>query len=58
MLIGVVLSWLGFFVHNTADLPGQTLLSPETAYPTLVYVALVVLWFRSRRGRSADARPA
>jgi len=31
-------------VHNLASLPGQTLLSPETLYPTLVTVAFVVAW--------------
>ena len=25
-----VISWLGFLVHNVADLPGQTFLGPET----------------------------
>jgi len=38
------ISWLGFLVHNVADLPGQTLLSPETLWPTLVTVALVVAY--------------
>lgn len=37
-------AWVGFFVHNLADLPGQTLRSPETLYPTLVTVAFVVAW--------------
>jgi hypothetical protein len=27
------LAWLGFYIHNVADLPGQTLLSPETSLP-------------------------
>ncbi len=40
----LALSWLGFFVHNVADLPGQTLLSPESAYPTAVYLFLGALW--------------
>lgn len=26
-----VIAWLGFLVHNVADLPDQTLLSPETS---------------------------
>ena len=37
-------SWLGFLVHNVADLPGQTLLSPETLVPSLVTAALVVAY--------------
>jgi hypothetical protein len=44
ILAAVALSWLGFFIHNYADLPGQTPLSPETLYPTLVYLALAGLW--------------
>jgi hypothetical protein len=45
------LAWLGFFIHNIADLPGQSLLSPETGLPTLVYLALFLSWWRfpSRR---------
>ena len=38
------ISWLGFLVHNVADLPGQTLLSPETLVPSLVTAALVVAY--------------
>ncbi|MFI6322835.1 hypothetical protein ACIBG8_35240 [Nonomuraea sp. NPDC050556] len=45
----VTLSWAGFVIHNVADLPGQTLLSPETLFPSLVYVALVALWFTPAR---------
>jgi hypothetical protein len=37
LLGAVVLSWLGMFIHNISDLPGQTILSTESAYPTLVY---------------------
>ena len=37
-------AWSGFFLHNVADLPGQTLVSPESLYPTIVTVALLVLW--------------
>lgn len=45
------LAWLGFFIHNIADLPGQSLLSPETGLPTLVYLVLFLSWWRfpSRR---------
>jgi hypothetical protein len=49
-LIGaVVASWLGFFIHNIADLPSQSPLSPETAYPTLVYLILTAAWFTPAR---------
>jgi hypothetical protein len=34
----------GLVVHNVADLPGQSVLSPESSLPTLVSVALVILW--------------
>lgn len=36
-------SWLGFLVHNVADLPDQTLLSPATLGPSLVTAALLVV---------------
>ncbi|TCO53495.1 hypothetical protein [Actinocrispum wychmicini] len=49
MIFAVALSWLGFFVHNVADLPGQTILSPESLYPTILYLALVAAWFTSAR---------
>jgi len=49
----VVLSWLGFFIHNLADLPGQTILSPESLYPTLLYVLLLTAWFTPVR-RAAE----
>ena len=45
ILGAVALSWLGMFIHNLADLPHQTILSPESAYPTIVYLVLVALWF-------------
>ena len=54
ILVGAAaVSWLGVFIHNLADLPGQTLLSPESAFPTLIYVVLVVGWFTPGR-RVAD----
>jgi hypothetical protein len=40
------LAWLGFYAHNIADLPGQSLRSPETALPTLVTLTLFVAWCR------------
>ncbi len=46
------LAWLGFYIHNIADLPGQSLFSPETGLPTLVTLVLFLAWWRfpSRRG--------
>ena len=38
------ISWLGFLVHNVADLPGQTFLSPETLWPSLITVALLGIY--------------
>lgn len=49
VLGGVFLSWLGFFVHNVADLPGQTILSPESAIPTLIFVLLAAAWLTPAR---------
>jgi hypothetical protein len=40
------LAWLGFYMHNVADLPGQTLLSPETSLPTLLTLVLFLAWWR------------
>jgi hypothetical protein len=47
-----ILAWLGFYLHNVADLPGQSLFSPETGLPTLVTLVLFLAWLRfpSRRG--------
>ena len=45
VMTAALISWSGFFLHNYADLPGQTILSPETLYPTLVYLALIAAWF-------------
>ena len=39
-----VISWLGFLVHNVADLPGQTFLGPETFWPSLVTGVLLLLY--------------
>ncbi|WP_154795823.1 hypothetical protein [Occultella kanbiaonis] len=43
-----VLAWTGFFVHNVADLPGQTILSPESLAPTLIWLAALALWLLPR----------
>ena len=40
------LAWLGFYIHNVADLPGQALLSPETSLPTLLTLVLFLAWWR------------
>lgn len=42
--VTTVLAWTGFFIHNLADLPGQTILSPESLFPTLIWVAALALW--------------
>jgi hypothetical protein len=44
-----LLSWLGLFVHNLADLPGQTLRSPETAYPTVALLLVFLAWLSPAR---------
>lgn len=44
VVFATAVAWCGFFVHNMAELPGQTILSPESLYPTLVWIAALVLW--------------
>lgn len=44
MAIATALAWAGFFAHNLADLPGQTLASPESLWPTLIWLAAFALW--------------
>jgi hypothetical protein len=44
VVLATALAWCGFFVHNVAELPGQTILSPESLFPTLVWIAALVLW--------------
>lgn len=43
--VGAFIGWAGLFVHNIADLPGQTFLSPESIIPLLVTTLLVAGWF-------------
>ena len=43
MVAATVIAWLGLLVHNVADLPDQTLLSPETLWPSLVTAALLAV---------------
>ena len=45
MAASTALAWLGFYIHNVADLPGQTLLSPETSLPTLITFVLFLAWW-------------
>ncbi|MEU1972042.1 hypothetical protein ABZ477_10325 [Microbacterium sp. NPDC019599] len=40
----VIVAWSGFLIHNLADLPGQSLLSPESLFPTLVWIGCLALW--------------
>lgn len=44
VVAATAVAWGGLFVHNLADLPGQTILSPESLIPTLVWFAALVLW--------------
>ena len=39
-------AWFGLVVHNVADLPDQTLLSPETFWPTVVTMALLLAYWK------------
>ncbi len=50
-----VVSWLGLFLHNVADLPGHTPSAPESAVPALITVALLAAWLAAR-GRSTPRR--
>lgn len=47
------LAWLGFYVHNLADLPGQSLATPETGLPTLMYLVSFLVWWRYSSSRGA-----
>ena len=44
VVAATALAWAGFFLHNVADLPGQTILAPESLFPTLVWTAALILW--------------
>lgn len=45
----VAVSAVGLMVHNFADLPGETVLHPESLYPVLLTTALVAIWFTKFR---------
>lgn len=47
--VAATLSWLGLYVHNVADLPGQTMLSPESAGPAIVTLLLIGGWITPAR---------
>lgn len=48
VVAAAAIAWLGLLVHNVADLPDQTLLSPETLWPSLVTAALLALYATGR----------
>ena len=47
--VGALIGWAGLFVHNLADLPGQSFFSPESSIPLLVTALLVSGWFTPAR---------
>lgn len=47
--VSAILGWVGLFVHNLADLPGQSILSAESLIPLLITGTLVALWFTPLR---------
>jgi hypothetical protein len=50
-----LLSWLGEYVHNRADLPQLTLLSRENSLVALVALALFLAWWWVPRPRRVTA---
>ena len=56
VVAAAVIAWLGLLVHNVADLPDQTLLSPETLWPSLVTAVLLAI-VRDRSGAPGRDRP-
>ncbi|WP_439290383.1 hypothetical protein [Microbacterium sp. A84] len=53
--MAALLGWIGLFIHNLADLPGQTIMSAESLIPLLITAALVALWFTPLREGAAWA---
>ncbi len=45
MLVFTLLSWLGEYTHNLAELPSLTLISPENSLPALISLALFGVWW-------------
>ena len=45
MLMFTLLSWLGEYTHNLAELPSLTLISPENSLPALISLALFGVWW-------------
>ena len=48
VVAAAVIAWLGLLVHNVADLQDQTLLSPETLWPSLVTAVLLAAYATGR----------
>lgn len=53
MYATAAISWLGFLVHNVADLADQTFLSPEVLWPSLITAVLLVVYVTGLR-RTAE----
>ncbi|MCR2762688.1 hypothetical protein NQ152_04105 [Microbacterium sp. zg.B48] len=53
--VSAALGWVGLLVHNVADLPGQTIVSPESVIPLALTVVLVAAWFTRLRSVAAWA---
>ncbi|KAA9148472.1 hypothetical protein F6B41_07855 [Microbacterium lushaniae] len=49
MPVSAALGWVGLLVHNLADLPAQTIVSPESGIPLAFSVVLVAAWFTRLR---------
>lgn len=49
MAIAVGLAWGGLFVHNFAELPDQSIISPESFGPLIFSATLFAIWFWWRR---------
>ena len=45
IVIAAVVAWLCMYVHNMADLPNLTFLSPENMLPAIVWLVLLTLWW-------------
>lgn len=49
LVSAAAVSAVGLVVHNFADLPGRTVLHPESLYPVLLTSALIAIWFTKFR---------